>query len=177
MVYGNLSSSAHGRKWRITMPIEVGSPAPKFILKTLGADGLADVDPSENFGKKNVLLLFFPGAFTPPCTQELCSVSTSLERYAKLNAAVYGISTDSPFAQAAWAKQVNITFPLLSDYKHHVVKLFGVELPDLLGLGPSSSRAAVIVSKEGKVVYSVQTPTPHDLPDFNEIQKVLEGLQ
>lgn len=158
------------------MPIAIGTSAPHFTLKTLGSDGLKDVTPGDNKGKSNVLLLFFPGAFTGVCTDELCSISKGIQEYEGLNAVVYGISTDSPFAQAAWAKESGITVPLLSDYKHEVVKAFGVELADLVGLGPSSSRAAVVIDKAGNVAYAEQTPTPHDLPNFDAVKKVLASL-
>ena len=97
------------------MPIAIGTKAPDFSLKTATADGLKDVKLSDNFGKKKTLILFFPLAFTGVCTQEMCDVSAGLGDYSGLNAAVYGISVDSPFAQAAWAKQNKIGVTLLSD--------------------------------------------------------------
>ena len=87
------------------MPISVGTSAPDFTLKSKAADGLKDVKLSDNFGKKNTVLLFFPLAFTGVCTQELCDITAGLSQYAALNADVIGISVDSPFAQEAWAKQ------------------------------------------------------------------------
>ena len=87
------------------MPIAIGTKAPDFNLKTATADGLKDVKLSDNFGKKQTLILFFPLAFTGVCTQEMCDVSAGLGDYSGLNAAVYGISVDSPFAQAAWASR------------------------------------------------------------------------
>jgi len=87
------------------MPIKVGSKAPDFTLKSKAASGLVDVKLSDNFGKKNTVLLFFPAAFTGVCTQEMCEISAGLGQYGRLNAAVIGISIDTPFAQEAWAKQ------------------------------------------------------------------------
>ena len=81
------------------MPLAVGAKAPDFTLKTKTADGLKDVKLSDNFGKKNTLLLFFPMAFTGTCTTEMCEVSQGLNAYTDLNADVYGISADNPFAQ------------------------------------------------------------------------------
>ena len=91
------------------MPIKVGSKAPDFTLKSKAATGLVDVKLSDNFGKKNTVLLFFPAAFTGVCTQEMCEISAGLGQYARLNAAVIGISIDTPFAQEAWAKQESNT--------------------------------------------------------------------
>ena len=98
------------------MPLAVETKAPDFTLPTKTADGPKQVKLSDNFGKKNTLLLFFPMAFTGTCTTEMCDVSSGLSAYSNLNAAVYGISGDNPFAQEAWAQKEKITVPLLSDY-------------------------------------------------------------
>ena len=97
------------------MPIAVGSKAPDFNLKSKNASGLADVKLSNNFGKKNTVVLFFPLAFTGACTTEMCDVTAGLGAYAGLNADVIGISVDSPFAQEAWAQKEKITVTLVSD--------------------------------------------------------------
>ena len=102
------------------MPLAVGTKAPDFTLSTKTADGPKQIKLSENFGKKNTLLLFFPMAFTGTCTTEMCEVSAGLNAYTNLNAVVYGISGDNPFAQEAWAQKEKITVPLLSDYEHKV---------------------------------------------------------
>ena len=81
------------------MAIKVGSQAPDFTLKSKSASGLVDIKLSNNFGKKNTVLLFFPAAFTSVCTKELCSISGGMNDYAALGAEVIGISIDTPFAQ------------------------------------------------------------------------------
>jgi peroxiredoxin len=83
------------------MALAAGSKAPDFTLKTKRGGDPKDVKLSENFGKKKTVLLFFPLAFTGVCTKEMCDVSAGLASYEKLDAAVYGISVDSPFAQEA----------------------------------------------------------------------------
>src|ERR1700732_1583854 len=100
------------------MPLTVGTKAPDFTLPTKTMEGPKPVKLSDNFGKKNTLLLFFPMAFTGTCTMEMCGVSMDLSAYGSLNADVYGISGDNPFAQEAWAQKENISAPLLSDYAH-----------------------------------------------------------
>src|SRR5438270_468871 len=87
------------------MPLAVGTKAPDFMLSTKAADGPKQIKLSDNFGKKNTLLLFFPMAFTGTCTTEMCEVSAGLNAYTGLNATVYGISGDNPFAQEAWAQK------------------------------------------------------------------------
>ena len=80
------------------MPLKIGTSAPDFTLKTKTANGLEDVKLSDNFGKKNTVLLFFPLAFTGVCTTEMCDISGGISTYADLDATVYGISVDSPYA-------------------------------------------------------------------------------
>ena len=90
------------------MAISIGTKAPDFNLKSKQASGLVDVKLSNNTGKKNTVLLFFPLAFTGVCTQEMCDVTASLNGYSGLNADIIGISVDSPFSQEAWAQREKI---------------------------------------------------------------------
>jgi peroxiredoxin len=154
------------------MPIAIGTQAPDFTLKTAAADGLKDVTLSAR-GAKKALLLFFPLAFTGTCTQEMCDVSGGLEGYAGLGVEVYGISVDSPFAQAAWAKQSKITVTLLSDLDKKVAKAYEVIFPGLAGIGDTSARAAFVIGEDGKVLYAEQTATPKDLPNFAAIKAAI----
>jgi len=155
------------------MPIATGTKAPDFTLKTSSADGLKDVRLSDNFGRKQTLLLFFPLAFTGVCTQELCDVSAGLGEYSGLGAEVYGISVDSPFAQAAWAKQSKIGVTLLSDLDKKVSAAYGVIFPGLAGIGDTSARAAFVIGADGVVKYAEQTATPKDLPNFAAIKAAI----
>jgi peroxiredoxin len=158
------------------MALKTGTQAPDFTLKSMTADGLADVTLSSNFGKQATVLLFFPLAFTGVCTQELCDVSAGLQKYADLKAEVLGISVDSPFAQSAWAKKEGITIRLLSDLNKTVTKAYDVVFPGLAGIGDTSARAAFVINTGGRIVYSEQTPTPKDLPDFEKIEAALKAL-
>ncbi len=159
------------------MAIAVGAKAPDFNLKSKSASGLSDVKLSDNFGKKNTVVLFFPLAFTGVCTQEMCDISAGLSQYSNLNADVIGVSVDSPFAQEAWAQKEKITIKLASDLNKKTAEAYGVLLPDLIGLGAVSARAAFVVDKAGVVKYSEQTPTPKDLLNFGAIKAVLGKLQ
>jgi peroxiredoxin len=138
------------------MPIKVGSKAPDFTLKSKNAAGLADVKLSDNFGKKNTVLLFFPAAFTGVCTKEMC--------------------VDTPFAQEAWAKQEKINITLASDLDKKVINDYDVVFPNLAGIGATAARAAFVIDKQGVVQYAEQTPSPKDLPDFNAVKKALAKL-
>jgi peroxiredoxin len=158
------------------MALPVGSKAPDFTLKTKTPAGLQDVTLSNNFGKRNTVLLFFPLAFTGVCTKEMCDVTAGLNAYRDLNADVIGISVDSPFAQEAWAQKEKIGITLVSDLNKTVARAFGVLLDDLLGLGSVSARAAFVIDKQGIIRYSEQTPSPKELPNFEAIKKVLAEL-
>ena len=155
------------------MPISIGSKAPDFTLKTKTAEGLKDIKLSDNFGKKQTVLLFFPLAYTGTCTQEMCDITAGLSAYAGLNAEVYGISVDSPFSQEAWAKENKIKVTLVSDLNKTVTKAYGVLFPMLAGVGDTSARAAFVVGKDGVVKYAEQTATPKDLPNFEAVKAAL----
>jgi len=157
------------------MPIPIGSKAPDFTLKSKTATGLVDVKLSDNFGKTNTVLLFFPLAYTSVCTAELCDVSNGLSAFA--GAKVIAVSVDSPFAQEAWAKTNNIQVRLASDLNKVVIKQYDVVFPMLAGVGDTAARAAFVIDKNGVVQYSEQTPTPKDLPNFEAVKAVLAKLK
>ena len=159
------------------MAIAVGTKAPDFTLKSKNASGLVDVTLSDNFGKKNTVLLFFPLAFTSVCTQEMCDITAGLNSYSGLNADVIAVSVDSPFAQEAWAQKEKIGIRLASDLNKKNAEVYGTLLPDLIGLGAVSARAAFVIDKTGVVQYSEQTPTPKELPNFNAVKETLAKLK
>jgi peroxiredoxin len=158
------------------MAIPVGSKAPDFTLKSKQASGLVDVKLSNNLGKKNTVLLFFPAAFTGVCTQEMCDITGGIGAYSSLNADVIGISVDTPFAQEAWAQKEKIGITLASDLNKEVIKKYNVVFPMLAGIGDTAARAAFVIDKSGIVQYSEQTPSPKELPNFNEVKATLAKL-
>src|ERR1700753_2542832 len=117
------------------MALSVGTKAPDFTLKSKQAAGLVDVKLSNNFGKKNTVLLFFPAAFTGVCTQEMCDITAGLQGVQDLDVEVISVSVDSPFAQEAWAQKEKITLTLASDLNKNVTKAYDVLLEDLVGIG------------------------------------------
>ncbi|MEM1442508.1 MAG: redoxin domain-containing protein [Verrucomicrobiota bacterium] len=163
------------------MALSVGTTAPDFELTTLGAEGPEVVKLSEQLGEGSVLLLFVPMAFTGVCTTEFCSVTSELSEYASLNAKVFGISGDNPFAQQNWAEKEGIEITLLSDYEHTVAEAYGVAyesfLPDKnLHMGGVPKRSAFIVDKDGVIQYAESSDNPGDLPDFDAIKAKLGEL-
>jgi len=157
------------------MALSVGSKAPDFTLKSKSPVD-AEVKLSNNFGKKNTVVLFFPLAFTGVCTTEMCDVTAGLSAYAGMNADVIGISVDSPFAQAAWAQKEKIGITLASDLNKTTTKAYDVLFPMLAGVGDTSARAAFVIDKNGVVQYSEQTATPKDLPNFGAVKAALAKL-
>ncbi len=158
------------------MPLAVGTKAPDFTLKTKNDQGLQDVTLSASEGKQNVVLLFFPLAYTGVCTQEMCSVRDGLKEYQDLHAQVYGISVDSPFSQEAWAKQEKLNFPLLSDFNKQVSTAYGALYEDLIGYKGVSKRSAFVIDRQGVVRYASGSDDAKKLPDFNAIKACLTSL-
>ncbi|MGC6456687.1 MAG: redoxin domain-containing protein [Coraliomargaritaceae bacterium] len=157
------------------MALAIGTQAPDFTLKTKNADGLEDVTLSGNFGKQKTVLLFFPLAFTSVCMEEMCSVNSGLDAYTSLNAAVYGISVDSPFTLEKMAAVDNLQFPLLSDFNKDVSASYDVLYADLLGFKGVSKRSAFVIDEQGKILYSESSDDPKQLPDFDAIQSALKA--
>lgn len=152
------------------MALTVGSTAPDFTLKTKTATGLEDVRLGDQLARTKVVLLFFPLAFTGVCTTEMCSVTQDLESFAGLDAAVFGISVDSPFAQEGWAKANSITIPLLSDFNKEACAAFDVQYADLIGLRGVAKRSAFVIGRDGKIAFAWSSDDPKQLPDFAAVK-------
>ena len=164
------------------MALSIGTKAPDFTLPTKAADGPKQITLSDQFGKGNTVLLFFPMAFTGTCTTEMCSVSEDISAYSGLNATVYGISGDNPFAQEAWAQKEKITLPLLSDYEHQVARAYDVAydsfLPQLgLPMGGVPKRAVFVIDREGVIQYSESNDDARELPNFDKVKARLTELK
>ncbi len=164
------------------MALNVGTKAPDFTLSSKTAEGLKQIKLSDQFGKQNTVLLFFPMAFTGTCTKEMCSMSNGLSEYRDLNAAVYGISGDNPFAQEAWAQKENISVPLLSDYEHEVARAYGVAydsfLPEAgLPMGGVPKRASFVIDRNGVIQHMECLEDARQLPDFDKIKASLAKLK
>ncbi len=157
------------------MDISVGDRAPDFTLKSKSGD-MNDISLSDYRDEKNVVILFFPLAYTDVCTDEMCSVSGGLADYDALDAQVLGISVDSPFAQEAWAKENDITIPLLSDFNKEVSAAYGSQFEDLIGFKGVAKRSAFVVDKSGVVRFASVSDDPTELPDFDAIKACLQAL-
>jgi peroxiredoxin len=163
------------------MSIKVGDKAPDFTLVTQTPNGPELVKLSDQIGKSNIVLLFVPMAFTGGCTTELCGISNGISEYTALDATVFGISGDNPFAQEAWAQKEGITITLLSDYEHAVTAAYGVAYEQFLPqknliMGGVSKRSAFVIDKAGVVQYAEVLDVPSDMPNFEAIKTTLRAL-
>ena len=152
--------------------LKVGEKAPDFTLKNTEQE---DVTLSDFAGKSNVVILFFPLAFTSVCTTELCTVRDDYSSYESLDAKVFGISVDSPFTLAKFKEQESYNFDLLSDFNKEVSSDYGALFGELMGLKGVSKRSAFVVGKDGKIKYAEVLPSPGDLPDFEAIKAALNS--
>lgn len=155
------------------MSIQVGQLAPDFSL--FGTDK-NKVTLSELKGK-NVLLLFFPQAFTSTCTKELCAVRDDIVRYSNASAEVLGISVDSVFTLAKYKEEQGYNFPLLSDFNKVTSTAYGTIYQDwILEMKGVSKRSAFIIDKNGIVQYAEVLEKAGDIPDFEAINSCLAAL-
>ncbi len=162
------------------MSLKIGDLAPDFKLFSKNTTGEPKEFSLSDYKGKNVVVLFYPLAFTGVCTTEMCTVSEGFEQYESLNSVVLGISADSIFSQEAWAKANKITIPLLSDFNSEVMTKYGTKYPDggfVLGLNGVSKRAAFVVDKNGKIAYAEVLENAGELPNFEKIKEVLKTLK
>jgi glutaredoxin-dependent peroxiredoxin len=157
-----------------TTSIQIGQQAPDFTLFDSDKQKVALSD----LKGKNVLLLFFPQAFTGTCTKELCSTRDNIALYNSANAQVFGISVDSVFTLAKYKEEQHLNFPLLSDFNKTTSSAYG-SLYDsfVFDMKGVSKRSAFVVDKQGIVRYAEVLEAATDLPDFSAIQKTLETLK
>ena len=157
------------------MSITIGSQAPDFFLYDSDKN---KVSLSDFQGNKNVLLLFFPMAFTGTCTDELCAVRDDIANYSNANAQVLGISVDSVFTLAKYKEEQSYNFPLLSDFNKEVSTAYETIYEfftpmNMIGVG---KRSAFIIDKDGIVQYAEVLESAGDLPNFTAINNKLESL-
>ncbi len=156
------------------MKLKTGDKAPLF---TLYSDAKREVALTEYRGQ-NLVLLFFPMAFTDVCTEELCTMRDTLETYNNMEAAVVAISVDSPFTLAKFKDSEQLNFPLLSDFNKEVSRQYGVLYETfVLGLHGVSKRSAFVIDAEGMIRYAEVLESAGDQPDYSAIQETLAQLQ
>ena len=156
------------------MNLSVGDIAPVFTLKDTDKN---DVNLSDYSGQ-NVVLLFFPLAFTGVCTEELCYMRDNLSKYSNLSAQVLAISVDSPFTLGKFKEENKLSYPLLSDFNKEVSPAYGAFYETFaLGLKGVSKRAVFIVDSGGKIHYSEVLENAGNLPNFTALEEALSKIK
>jgi peroxiredoxin len=155
------------------MALQVGQKAPDFELFDSDKNKISLSDQKG----KNVVLLFFPQAFTGVCTKELCGVRDTIAQYNNTNAQVLGISVDSVFTLGKFKEEQGYNFPLLSDFNKEVSanygSLYDTFLFDMKGV---SKRSAFVIDKEGVIQYAEVLESAGDVPNFDAIQNTLKKI-
>lgn len=148
---------------------QVGQEAPDFRLKGPGG---AFYTLSEYRGDKNVMLVFFPLAFSSTCSHQLPEVQKDMAKIEAADAIVFGISVDSHYSNAAFARQLGLTFPLLSDWKHETAKAYGVFLPE----SGYTNRVTFMIDKAGKITHVEVSELIGSLDHLPSVDRALESL-
>ncbi len=153
------------------MAVQKGDPAPPVKLPARPGE-----EVEAPIGRRKVVLLFFPLAFSPVCTDEMCHLRDTWGDWEGLDAQVLGISVDSPFVAERFRSDQNIPFPILSDFNKEVATRYGVLHEDLKGLKGVAKRSAFVIGADGKVVYRWVTEDPSVQVPFEEVKGALAGV-
>jgi len=154
------------------MSASVGSKAPDFTLMN---ENREPVTLSSQKGHP-VVLAFFPAAFSGVCTKELCTFRDSMAKLNNAKAQVYGISVDTFFTLAAFKKDQNLNFPLLSDFNKDVIQAYGAYNPDMIGLKGIAKRSTFVIDKDGVVRHAEVLDDARNEPNYDKVFETLAKL-
>ena len=154
--------------------VNIGDTAPAFTLKTTDK---SDISLSDYSGQ-TVILAFYPGAFTGVCDKEMCAFQDNMDKLNQSNAVVLGISVDSPWANAEFARKYNLEFSLLSDIDRDVVKAYDATFTGLGGIDGyvSANRVVIVIDKDGIVQHRWVAENPGVEPDYDSIVDFASAL-
>lgn len=154
--------------------LKIGDKAPDFELPVTMEETWK---LSENTGDKNVVLLFFPLAFSPACHDEMCSIRDGFSEFTVLDATVVAVSIDNPFVLNKWKEELHLPYPLLSDFNKTAGRVYGAFHEQLGPLQGVNKRAAFIIDKAGTIRYTWISDDPGVMPDITEIKNVLDAMK
>ena len=154
--------------------VSEGDAAPTFTATYRGSDH-EPFDLADHLGDGPVVLAFFPGAFTPPCSNEMVALQGHHDDFAAAGATLFGVSADSAFSLGAFADEYDLEFGLVSDMAGDAIEAYGLsmEIPDL-GLYSVANRAVYVIDDTGDVTYVWETDDPTDEPDYEELLAAVE---
>ncbi|WP_096391141.1 redoxin domain-containing protein [Halopenitus persicus] len=150
--------------------VNVGDEAPDFTVPLAGGEAYNDLSEftlSDRIGDGPIVLAFYPAAFTGGCTEEMCTFSDRLPSFEELDADVYGISVDLPFAQNVWIDQEDLAVPMLSDWNHEVIRKYDVVYADMYDQVEAAQRSVFVIGDDGIVTY--RWVRDGDNPDFETL--------
>lgn len=154
------------------MALAVGDPAPDFAL-TLNP-GEAPLRLSDYVGEHPVVVLFFPLAFSPTCTDEMFAVGRLSSAFRDMGARVVAISVDSPWVTRRFARECQVDFPIVSDFNRKAAEAYDVLLDDFFGLEGVANRAVYVVDRQGKIAYVWESsPDGAEQPDLEAVREAV----
>ncbi|MDI9404006.1 MAG: peroxiredoxin [Limnohabitans sp.] len=156
------------------MGLAVGTVAPRFELPAKPGDV---VNVGALFGSEKVVLLFFPLAFSSVCTEEMCHFRDSWAEWSALGCKVFGVSIDSPFVVDKFRAELNVPFPILSDFNKTVAASYDALHADLMGLKGVTKRAAYVIGSDGKIAYAWEAEIPKTQVDFAAIKAAVAAAK
>lgn len=155
------------------MKINIGDKAPSFNIFDAERQPLT----LQSLTGQNILLHFFPAAFTSTCTKQLCNARDDISFYNSMNAKVIGISTDSVYVLKKYKDELNLNFILASDYNKEVCAMYGSQYELFnFGMKGTAKRAAFVINKDGIVRFAQVLENASDLPDFDAIKETLKKI-
>jgi len=153
--------------------LKIGDKAPAFRLYS---DAKEEVTLA-NYEGKNLVMLFFPVAFTSVCTEELCQMRDQLAEYNSMKSEIVAISVDSPFTLERFKKDQQLNFPLLSDFNKEISRAYGSLYEDFaLGMKGVSKRSAFVIDKDGVIRYAEVLDNAGEMPNFEAVKQTLNSL-
>jgi peroxiredoxin len=149
--------------------------APTFTA-TLANGEVEAFDLEDHLGDGPVVLAFFPGAFTPPCSNEMVALQGHLDEFEAAGATLLGVSADSAFSLNAFREEYDIEFDLVSDMDRDAIDAYDLEI-DIgeLGLHGVANRAVFVLDEDGVVSYAWTTDDPTVEPDYEELLAAVQG--
>jgi len=149
--------------------VSEGDSAPVFTA-TVGTSDHEPFDLTDHLGDGPVVLAFFPGAFTPPCSNEMVALQGHLDDFEAAGGTLLGISADSPFSQGAFREEHGIEFDLVSDMAGEAIRAYDLEMDiEELGLYDIANRAVFVIDDDGIVTYHWVADDPTNEPDYEAV--------
>ncbi|MXR52262.1 redoxin domain-containing protein [Halovenus sp. WSH3] len=155
---------------------QTGDDAPLFTA-TVGTSDHEPFDLGEHIGDGPIVLATFPGAFTPPCTNEMIAFQEHLAEFEEAGATILGLSADSPFSQGAFREEHGIEFDLVSDMSGEAIRAYGLEMDiEDLGLYGIANRAVFVIDNDGQIVYDWVADDPTNEPDYEDVLAAVQDV-